>query len=62
MNNENYYTDQEAQQQLMKLVFEGKGLTALKDDPRCPPDMKVKLQNLEDLHKSILLNENLTLS
>lgn len=52
-----YYTDQEAQQKLMQLVFEGKGVTALKDDPKCPPDMKAKLQQLEDLHKSLLISK-----
>ena len=45
-----YYTDKEAQEKMMELFSEGKGVLALKDDPKCPPDMKAKLQKLSDLH------------
>ncbi len=50
MKNEVYYTDTEAQSKMMELLSEGKGVLALKDDPKCPPKMREKLQKLSDLH------------
>jgi len=45
-----YYTTAEAQEKMIELFSQGKGLLALKDDPRCPPEMQVKLQKLSNLH------------
>lgn len=50
MSKQEFYTHQEAQTKLMELFSEGKGLLALKEDPKCPPDMKEKLEKLSSLH------------
>ena len=50
-----YYTDKEAQNKLMELFTQGKGLFALKDDPKCPLDIKEKLETLSNLHKEAIV-------
>ncbi len=54
MKKQQYYTEKEAQNQMMKLFSEGKGLTALKDDPKCPPDIKKNLDQLADLNFKVM--------
>lgn len=54
MKKQTYYTDVEAQNKMMQLFSEGKGLTALKDDPKCPPAVKKNLQKLEELHFEVM--------
>lgn len=49
MKNTTYYTHEEAKTAMLKAVKEGKGFLALKDDPKCPPDMKTKFEHLSKL-------------
>lgn len=54
MSNIQYYTAQEAQQKMFELFTQGKGILSLKDDPKCPLDIKQKLQTMAALHNEVV--------
>lgn len=55
MKNNKYYTHEEAQKKMFQLFSEGKSLVALKDDPKCPPQIKENLTKMAALHKETIV-------
>ena len=48
-----YYTDKEMIAKMQELTKEGKPLTDICNDPKCKPDFKEKIQNLQKLHLEV---------